>query len=160
MLNSNKSVHPTLNIPPVSVKLTEVDSVLMVFDVVRKKHLVLTAEEWVRQHFLNFMIDYLGYSKSLIKTESGLTVGKERQKRSDIVVFDSNGTPILLVECKSYEVKIDEQVLQQAIHYNQTYQSPTLVLTNGLSHYCFRWDNKKSGYVQIKEIPAFKNLNP
>lgn len=147
-----------LNIPEVPIDIRNYDSGPVVFDPIRKKELVLTPEEWVRQHFLLFLIRYLGYPKSLIKMESGLSVGLRMAKRSDILVVNSEGKPLLVVECKATDVKITDEVLNQAIQYNKTYQAKNIVLTNGLNHFSIQWDEKKSRYLQIKEIPAFKGI--
>jgi hypothetical protein len=108
-----------LNLPSFDCVVKKEEGKFLILDVIRKKYLVLTPEEWVRQHFVNYLITELNYPKSLIKIEGGLTFNK-LSKRSDIVVFNRHGEPWMIVECKSPSQKINQSTLRQASVYNHT----------------------------------------
>ena len=143
-----------LNLPAYSFKVKKEDDKYFIFDNFRKKHLVLTPEEWVRQHFAQYMVDQLGYPANLISLEYSLTVNK-LIKRCDIVAFNRSGNPVVLVECKSTKVKIDQKVFDQIATYNMQLNVPVLVVTNGLSHYCCLVDTKNKSYSFLKDVPKF-----
>ena len=143
----------TLNLPEVEFKIRKKEANYEIFDVIRRKYVVLTPEEWVRQHFIHYLINVLSYPKSLIKVENGLVYNK-LLKRSDIVTYDANAQPQLLVECKSFKVEINQSTLNQATMYNKTLCAPYLVLTNGIKHYSFM--KKGNSYTSIDEVPDFK----
>lgn len=125
-----------------------------IYDILRKKFILLTPEEWVRQHAVHYLIQHRGYAKSLMKVESGLQVN-QMQKRSDILAYNRLGSPLLLVECKSYKVKINSGSFFQAALYNKSYQAPYLMLTNGLEHYCCFIDRGKGEIVPLTDVPEF-----
>ena len=143
-----------LNLPSFECDLKNENGKVMIFDSIRKKYIVLTPEEWVRQHFLNYLIQYAKYPKTLIKVESGLTFNT-LQKRSDIVVFDRTGSPWLLVECKSPQEKIDTNVLQQVSTYNASLTAPHIAVTNGLVHFVFRIDRDQHATTQLSDFPEY-----
>jgi len=145
-----------LNLPPHAFKLTQKDDVLYIFDELRKKSLVLTPEEWVRQHFIQFLINYRKYPKTLIKLEGGLKLNK-LQKRTDILIFNSFGKAEVLVECKSTSVKIDQKVFDQIARYNMIHQVNYLVVTNGLQHYYCKMDYERQTYIFIEDLPIYTN---
>jgi hypothetical protein len=143
-----------LNLPTFDFKITDINGVNYIFDIFRKKNIVLTPEEWVRQHFLLLLINQYKYPKSLIKLEGGLHYEK-LEKRTDIVVLDRYGEPFMLVECKKATVKIDDKVLKQATIYNKIIQSKYIVLTNGLKTLCFETTKDSEKIVQLSDLPAF-----
>lgn len=122
-----------LNLPPYNYNFIEKDSKTYIFDIIRKKHILLTPEEWVRQHFIHFLIEHRQYSKSLFKIETGLNYGK-RAKRTDIQVFDNSGKLFILVECKAPEIKLNEKVITQILQYNKILAPQILAITNGIEH--------------------------
>jgi hypothetical protein len=138
-----------LNLPEITPKIIKENGKIAILDLIRKKYIVLTPEEWVRQHYLNYLITHLHYPKGLIKIESGLSYNS-RLKRSDIVVFDNLGKPQVLVECKAPSVPIDNQTLFQASVYNKILKAPLVVVTNGLLHYQF--EIKDSGEIVALDI--------
>lgn len=124
-----------LKLPPAELKLENRSGKNYVFDALRKKWLVLTPEEWVRQHMIYFLISYRNYPKGLISTEQGLQLNK-LAKRSDILVRDRSGNPFLLVECKAPSVKVTSEVFHQALSYNLTLGARYVVVTNGIRNFC------------------------
>ncbi|MET4080909.1 hypothetical protein ABIB40_000853 [Pedobacter sp. UYP30] len=146
-----------LNLPPYPFKITEKDNQVFIFDQLRKKHLVLTPEEWVRQHFIQHLIANHKFPKTLINIEGGLVLN-QLQKRSDILVFNANGEKLMLIECKAPKVKITETVFDQALRYNSIHQAPWIVLTNGLKHVYAKL-NFTSGEAEfVEELPLYLNL--
>lgn len=144
-----------LNLPAFEYNVKESDGKVWIYDVLRKKHLVLTPEEWVRQHFIHYLLNHVQYPKSLIKVEGGLKFNK-LQKRTDIVVFDRSGNPWMLVECKSSDQLINESTLRQAAVYNSTLKAKYLVLTNGMKTICCQIENENGASTMVNELPAFE----
>jgi hypothetical protein len=144
-----------LNLTPYPFKLKEIDKQLFIFDELRKKDLVLTPEEWVRQHFIQYLINQKKYPKTLIKLEGGLKLN-QLQKRTDILVFDLNGKPNILIECKATSVKINQKVFDQIASYNIIHQVNYLVVTNGLNHYYCEMDYENKNYRFIETIPDYQ----
>ena len=144
-----------LNLPPFEYSLKKEKGKVLILDIIRKKYLVLTPEEWVRQHFVHYMINHLRYPKSLFKVEGGLQYN-QLQKRTDIVVFGRDGNPWMVVECKSPGQKLNSQTLNQASVYNQSLKAKYITITNGLSHYCCMvdWEQKKSS--MLPALPAYE----
>lgn len=152
-----KAEYPELALPPVEVRLKEEGGINFIFDPIRKKYLQLTEEEWVRQHFVTFLMKYLKYPRSLLRTESSLIAGM-RIKRSDILVYSDQLSPILLVECKGFRVKIDKTTMEQAIQYNGSLKTKCIILTNGMMHYCYIWNSSLAKYEVSGEIPDYTEL--
>lgn len=143
-----------LNFPEFSLSLSKDDQGrILVFDIVRKKQLVLTPEEWVRQHFLHFLIESGGYPKSNISIEKGLKLNG-LQKRCDILAYHQ-GEPFLLVECKAPHIKLDQVVFDQIARYNHVLKVPFLAVTNGLQHIYAIMDFENNQYKFIKDLPQY-----
>lgn len=115
--------------------------------------MVLTPEEWVRQHAVQFLLNDRKYPKSLVNVEKLLKVNG-LSKRYDAVVFNPDGTIFLLVECKAPQIRIDQSTFDQIARYNLSMQSEFLMVTNGLNHYFCRMDYENQRYVFLTEIPA------
>lgn len=143
-----------LNLPSFDCDLKNENGKVLIFDSVRKKYVVLTPEEWVRQHFLNYLIQHMKYPKALTRVESGLTFNT-LQKRSDIVVFDRKGIPWLVVECKSPQEKIDNRILKQVSTYNVSLTAPYVAVTNGLIHFVFKIDRAQKATTQLTDFPEY-----
>jgi hypothetical protein len=141
-----------LNLPEFSPQLKKQNSELLIFDPIRKKYLVLTPEEWVRQQIVNQLINKYNYPKSLFRLESGLKYDK-KQKRSDILVYDRSGKPFLLIECKAMEIQLDEKVLTQAAQYNFILQAPYVAITNGIHLIAYCIDYQANTFEFLQEIP-------
>jgi hypothetical protein len=141
-----------LNLPPFDYKVTKIAGKPHIFDVIRRKYLLITPEEWVRQHVLHWLIGHQQYPKSLIRTESGLQYN-QLTKRTDILVYDRNGAPFLLVECKAVHIALTDSVLDQAIRYNAVLKAPYLLISNGLEHLLFQIKDGET--VALENLPSF-----
>lgn len=128
-----------------------------IFDFIRKKYLVLTPEEWVRQRILLYLVEHKHFPQNLIRIEPKLE-GKAQFFRSDIVAHDRNGEPILVVECKAENVKITQDVFEQIAKYNSKFKAPYLLVTNGINNYCCKINHNYGTYEFIKEVPDYKEI--
>ena len=144
-----------LNLPEYSFSLREQSEKIQIFDRWRKKYVTLTPEEWVRQNFLMYLVSEKNFPASLISVEAGLKLFKTN-KRTDIVVYNKQGNPLLIVECKAPEVALNEKVFDQIVRYNMALQVKYLIVTNGLEHYCCRLDYEKHTYTFLENIPDYK----
>jgi hypothetical protein len=144
-----------LNLPSYPFKIKQEDGSIFIFDEIRKKFLVLTPEEWVRQHFVQYLILEKNYPKTSIRLEGGLKLNS-LQKRSDIVVFNFWGEKILLVECKAPSVKIRQDAFDQISRYNIIHKVPLLAVSNGLQHYYCEIDFNKKDYRFVNELPLYQ----
>lgn len=143
-----------LNLPAYNYKLKSSENKTFIFDVIRKKYVTLTPEEWVRQHIVHYLIDEKGYPKSLINVEKQLVINNLK-KRTDIVIFSKIGTPHIIVECKAPSVKITQKTFDQIARYNLKLAAKYLMLSNGLSHYYAVLDTKNKSFIFLKEIPKY-----
>jgi len=143
-----------LNLPTYSFKIKSKENILYIFDILRKKNVVLTPEEWVRQNYIQFLISEKKYPKSLIAIEKQLKINN-LIKRTDILIFDKNGLPYIIVECKSPKVKITQDVFDQIAKYNLKLQAKYLIVTNGIQHFYCQMDHQQMKYVFLKEIPEY-----
>jgi len=146
-----------LNLPPYPFKIRDDNGRFTLFDEIRKKHIIITPEEWVRQHFVQYLINQKKYPKTLIKLEGGLQL-HGMAKRSDIVVFNTGGNKILMVECKAPGVTIDQKVFDQIARYNMTHKVALLAVTNGMQHYYCTIDFENRTYKFIEDLPAYSAL--
>lgn len=129
-----------------------------VFDDIRKKYVILTPEENVRQHFLNYLITEKGFPASLIAIEKGLLI-HNLQKRFDAVAYNNKGEPIILMEFKSPKIKLSQSVFEQISSYNIKLKVKYLIISNGNSHYCCSIDYDKAEIIFLKDIPSYKDVN-
>ena len=147
---------PGLNLPEFEPSTERIGDTVFIQDIIRKKKLVLTPEEWVRQNILNLFIRHLEYPSSMIAIEKGLKVNR-MTRRSDILVY--HGTrPRLLVECKAPEVRIDEKAFHQACRYNLTLQVPFLLISNGIDHWMARIREGNPPVEFMDHIPHYSEL--
>ena len=145
-----------LNLPIYSIKLKKEGNKTLVFDPIRKKHITLTPEEWVRQNFIQFLVKEKKYPASLIAIEMGIDL-LNTKKRCDIVLYNNKGLPHLIVECKAPSIKISQDSFDQIARYNMTLKTDLLVITNGLQHYVSIMDHQNQRYHFLKEIPNYSN---
>ncbi|QCX00019.1 type I restriction enzyme HsdR N-terminal domain-containing protein [Aggregatimonas sangjinii] len=143
-----------LNFSAYDFRLKNSENKVHIFDVIRKKFVVLQPEEWVRQHVVHHLIVDKKYPQSLINVEKQLTIGRIK-KRYDVVVFKPDGSIALLVECKSPSIKINQQVFDQIARYNMQLNATYLMVTNGLDHYYCEMDYTEEKYRFLQAIPDF-----
>jgi hypothetical protein len=149
-----------LNFPEFGYRLRQTRGLTEIFDIVRKKFVALTPEEWVRQHLLHYMVEQKNIPATLIGVEKMLVVNGLR-KRYDLVVFSRSGMPALLAECKAPEVQITASVFDQAARYNLSLNATYFVITNGLQHFACQLDYQNKRYIFIEEIPGYSQIvNP
>ena len=145
-----------LNFPNYSFRFKNSENKVGIFDEIRKKFVVLTPEEWVRQHVVQYLLVEKKYPKSLINVEKLVKVNG-LNKRYDIVVFQPNGEIFLLIECKAPEVSISQQTFDQIARYNLKLNAQFLMVTNGLNHYFCQMDFENEQYVFLREAPEFRS---
>lgn len=146
-----------LNLPTYSFKIKYELQRKLIFDSIRRKYVVLTPEEWVRQNFIRYLVDEKGYPGSLIAVEKKVDVNLLPQ-RSDIILYNGNAHAVMIVECKSAKIKITQDVFNQVARYNIKLRVPFLVVTNGLQHYCCKMDYEKKSFKFIQEIPFYESI--
>lgn len=146
-----------LNFPAYTFRFKNSENKVAIFDVIRKKFIILTPEEWVRQHTVQFLLEEKKYPKSYINVEKLIKVN-DTSKRYDIAVFKPNGELFLLVECKAPEVVISQDTFDQIARYNLKLKAEYLMVTNGINHYFCKMDFEKETYVFLKELPNLKTV--
>ncbi|MBO7301147.1 MAG: type I restriction enzyme HsdR N-terminal domain-containing protein [Bacteroidaceae bacterium] len=147
----------SLNLPKYETKICERDGKLQIFDPLRKCYVALTPEEWVRQHFVNFLIESRGFPAALMANEVAITVNGMK-RRCDTVVYDKQLQPRVIVEYKAPTVKITKEVFAQISRYNLTLKVDYLIVSNGLQHYCCRMDYPNNSYRFMQEIPEYTKI--
>ncbi|MDD3005147.1 type I restriction enzyme HsdR N-terminal domain-containing protein [Flavobacterium sp.] len=141
-----------LNFPPYQFRFKNSENKYAIFDEIRKKFIVLTPEEWVRQHVVHFLIYEKKYPKSWINVEKLIKIN-DLTKRYDLVVFNPDGSIFLLVECKAPEVTINQQTFDQIARYNLALKATYLMVTNGLEHYFCQMDYENEKYQFLRDLP-------
>ena len=148
---------PALNLPNADLKTKQENGRPQVFDILRQRYVALTPEEWVRQHFVHFLISNKHYPKGRIANETALQVG-EMKKRCDSVVYGSNAKPIVIIEYKSPSVAVTQRVFDQICRYNMKLQVPYLIISNGIQHFCCRINYDDRRYEFLTDIPDYENI--
>lgn len=143
-----------LNLPHFEKKITTKDDKLFILDVIRRQHVALTPEEWVRQHFVHFLINHKGYPQSLMANEVQLKLNG-MSRRCDTLVYDRTLTPRVIVEYKAPSVNITQKVFDQICRYNMVLQVDYLIVTNGITHYCCQLDYTTRSYRFLHDIPEY-----
>lgn len=146
-----------LSLPPFEARIIEENGKKRIFDVIRKKYVSLTPEEWVRQHFIHYLLS-IKYPAALMAVEKNVTVNGLKQ-RADIVIFNRLGKPMVIVECKAPGVIVDNTTIAQAARYNINLEVPYLVVTNGINNYCVRIDKSTGTWQSETALPEFTSLN-
>ncbi len=144
----------SLDFPGYNFRFKNSENKTWIFDIIRKKFVILQPEEWVRQHVVHLLTTDKNYPRGLVNVEKVLKV-HGLKKRYDIVVFNTNGTIRLLVECKSPDVMITQETFDQIARYNMELRAGYLLVTNGLTHFCCQMDYQKEKYVFLHHIPDF-----
>jgi len=143
-----------LNFPEYAFRFKNTENKVAIFDEIRKKFIILTPEEWVRQHVVHFLLTAKNFPKSHVNVEKVVKVNG-MNKRYDIVVYRPNGTILLIVECKAPSVVISQATFDQIARYNMTLNSGYLMVTNGLNHYFCQMDNEAERYIFLRDIPPY-----
>ena len=143
-----------LNFPDYPLRVKDSERGRLIFDMVRKKYIALTPEEWVRQHCLHYLLNDKHYPRSRTVVEHTHRVGG-LYRRSDIVVFDRALNPFILVECKSYKVSINQNTFDQINRYNFIMKAPYLFVSNGLKHVFCNIDHQLKKVGWLKDLPQY-----
>ena len=146
-----------LNLPKYGIKIKNDKGHQSIFDVLRRKYVALTPEEWVRQHFVHFLIEHKGYPKALMANEIQLAIGNKKL-RCDSVLYDRTLKPRMIIEYKAPTVSITQKVFDQITIYNMLLHVDYLVVSNGIKHYCCRMDYANQKYLFMEDIPDYQNL--
>jgi len=146
-----------LNLPQYIFRIREKLDKKLIFDGFRRRWVALTPEEWVRQNFVRYLTEEKHFPASLVAIERSLKMN-QRDFRTDIVLFSKSGSPLVVVECKAPEVKISQMVFDQIARYNLDLRVSYLIVTNGLTHYCCRFDQEQLSYTFLPEIPDYLDL--
>ena len=146
-----------LNLPTYEAKISEENGKLRIFDPLRKCNVALTPEEWVRQHFVNYLVNHKGYPTTLTANEVALKLN-DTSRRCDTVVYDKQLQPRVIVEYKAPTVKITKEVFAQISRYNLVLKVDYLIISNGLQHYCCKMDYEKSTFSFLNDIPTYSTL--
>lgn len=141
-----------LNFPDYSFRFKNSENKTLIFDRIRKKFVVLTPEEWVRQHTIHFLITEKKYSEHLLSVEKQVFLN-HISRRCDIVLFNRDGSIFLIVECKAPSVAISQEVFDQIARYNMALNADYLMVTNGISHYFCQIDARAERYIFLKDLP-------
>jgi type I site-specific restriction endonuclease len=148
----------SLNLPSCDIKVTEKDGKKYIYDSFRHKNVALTPEEWVRQHFVNYLVTSKSYPSERIANEIAIQQNGIA-KRCDTVVYDDYMEPLLIIEYKAPDVMITEEVFKQISRYNSTLKVPYLIVSNGLEHYCCNMDYVNMKCSFLKDIPAYTEIH-
>ena len=143
-----------LNFPKFDYRFKSTENKVSIFDIIRKKFVILQPEEWVRQHCVHYLITQRNYPKSLINVEKELIINGLK-KRYDIVVFNPDGSIFLMVECKAPKITINQATFDQIARYNLKINALYLMVTNGINHYYCQMDFEKEQYTFLQDIPSY-----
>lgn len=146
-----------LNLPKVNLRINSENGVSYVFDILRNKNIQITPEEWVRQHFVHFLINQKAYPKSLMANEVLVNLNGMR-RRSDTVVYDKYLKPLAIIEYKAPHIKITQEVFDQICRYNFVLKVNYLIVSNGIQHFCCIIDYKNKSYSFLEDIPSYSEL--
>ncbi|MEP5254596.1 MULTISPECIES: type I restriction enzyme HsdR N-terminal domain-containing protein [Winogradskyella] len=143
-----------LNFPKFEYRFKSTENKVSIFDVIRKKFIILQPEEWVRQHCVHYLMNVKNYPKSLINVEKELNLNGLK-KRYDIVIFNPDGSIFLIVECKAHSITINQNTFDQIAQYNMVLNAQYLMVTNGLNHYYCEMDMANEQYAFLMDIPDY-----
>ena len=146
-----------LNLPPYQIRVREVNGRKQIFDVLRRKYIALTPEEWVRQHFIHYLIEHKSYPATLLANEVPLQVG-EKKVRADSVLYDNQLRPRMIIEYKAPTIPLTQKVFEQISVYNLLLHVDYLIVSNGLDTYICKMDYKNQTYAFLETIPDYQNI--
>ncbi len=147
-----------LNLPDFQIKLSGTTEKPLVWDVLRRRYVALTPEEWVRQHFVHYLTEHLGYPSSLLANEVSLQVGNGKKLRADTVLYDTELHPRMIIEYKAPDIPLTQKVFEQVGAYNLLLHVDYLVVSNGMQSYCCKMDYEHQKYLYLEEIPDYQNI--
>ena len=146
-----------LNLPSFDINVKKIGGKISILDPLRRKFVGLTPEEWVRQHFVNFLLREKGYPAALIANEIQIDLNKLK-KRCDSVVYNRDLSPLMIIEYKAPDVDITQQVFDQIVRYNIVLKVKYLIVSNGLNHYCCIMNYDKQSFNYLSDIPNYTDL--
>ena len=146
-----------INLPSYHTKISNRGGKPKIFDDLRRRYVALTPEEWVRQHFVHYLTDHLGYPASLLANEVELTVG-QKKLRCDTVLYSLQAQPLMIMEYKAPTIPLSQKVFDQISIYNMLLHVDYLIVSNGMEHYCCKMDYEHQKYLFLTEIPRYENI--
>ena len=146
-----------LNLPQYEIRVSQRNGHPTIFDTLRRRYVALTPEEWVRQHFVHYLIEHLGYPAGLLANEVQLQVG-DKHLRCDTLLYNKDLQPQMIIEYKAPSVTLTQRVFDQITAYNLLLHVPYLIVSNGLQHICCRMDYDNKKYTFIEDIPEYRQL--
>lgn len=146
-----------LNLPPYPIRIQERGDRRQIFDILRRKWVALTPEEWVRQHFTHYLTEHKGYPKGLLANEVELRIG-EKRLRCDTLLYNKELRPRMIVEYKAPTIQIQQKTFDQITVYNLLLKVDYLIVSNGLHHYCCKMDYEHQSYQFLRDIPDYETL--
>ena len=146
-----------LNLPQYEIKIGEKGGKRTIFDFLRRKYVTLTPEEWVRQHFVHYLVEHKGYPKGLLGNEVELHIG-EKSLRCDSILYNKVAEPQMIIEYKAPTIQLQQKTFDQISAYNLLLKVDYLIISNGLQHFCCKMDYEHQKYLFLSDIPDYKNL--
>ena len=146
-----------LNLPNFNIKLAGTPNRPIILDILRRKYVALTPEEWVRQHFIHFLINYKKYPATLLANEVELKVGQKRL-RADTILYSKDLKPLMILEYKAPHITITQKTFDQISVYNMLLHVDYLIVSNGRQHYCCKMDYNSKKYLFLEDIPEYQNI--
>ena len=146
-----------LNLPTYEIKIVQRGNKQLIFDFLRRKYVALTPEEWVRQHFVHYLIEHKGYPAGLIGNEVELNVG-EKKLRCDTILYNKVAQPQMIIEYKAPQIKLQQKTFDQISAYNLLLKVDYLIVSNGMQHICCRMDYENQKYCFLEDIPNYQEL--
>ena len=146
-----------LNLPTYEIKIAQQGNKQLIFDFLRRKYVALTPEEWVRQHFVHYLVEHKGYPAGLLGNEIELTVG-DKNLRCDTILYNKVAVPQMIIEYKAPKIKLQQKTFDQISAYNLLLKVDYLIVSNGLQHICCRMDYENQKYYFLEGIPDYQNL--
>ena len=146
-----------LNLPPFEARLQGPQDRRRIFDILRRRYVALTPEEWVRQTFIHYLTDHLNYPATLLANEVKLQIGK-KTLRADSVLYDTQLRPRIIIEYKAPHINITQKVFDQIVAYNMQLHVDYLIVSNGLSHFCCKIADDGKNYLFIDHIPTYEEI--
>ena len=147
----------SLNLPSYEPKISIKEGKRFIFDILRKKYIALTPEEWVRQNFVQYLINFKGFPKGLLANEVKISLNNTK-KRCDTVLYSRDMNAKLIVEYKAPHIEITQAVFDQITRYNMVLKVEYLIISNGMNHYCCKIDYTNNSYTFLKDIPSYDML--